>query len=57
MKQHRTELSAILMPACSIQLEWTLPHADGLKHSSQVMQDEIFARSTTEVIISLAIVT
>jgi non-specific serine/threonine protein kinase len=48
MKQQRNELSAILTPDCSIQLEWTSPPADGLKHSSQVMQDEIFARFTQE---------
>ncbi|MBM9519505.1 DEAD/DEAH box helicase [Desulforhopalus vacuolatus] len=48
MKQHRTELSAILMPDCSIQLEWTLPPDNGFKHSSPVMQDEIFAHFTQE---------
>jgi superfamily II DNA or RNA helicase len=48
MKQHRTELSAILMPDCSIQLEWTSPVADGDKPASRVMQDEIFTRFTQE---------
>ena len=48
MKQHRTELTAILMPDCSIQLEWTLPSIVGLKQSSQVIQDEIFARFSQE---------
>jgi len=36
------------MPDGSIQLEWTPPTADGLNHSSQAMQDEIFARFTEE---------
>ena len=48
MKQCRTELSAILMPDCSIQLEWNSPAADKLKQPSQVMHDEIFARFTQE---------
>jgi len=48
MKQHRTELTAILMPDCSIQLEWADSPADGPGHSSQVMQDEIFTRFTQE---------
>ncbi|MCF8055652.1 MAG: DEAD/DEAH box helicase [Desulfocapsa sp.] len=46
--QHSTELSAVLMPDASIQLEWTPPTAGGLKHSSQAMQDEIFAHFTLE---------
>jgi non-specific serine/threonine protein kinase len=46
--QPNNELSAVLMPDGSIQLEWTPPAADGLNHSSQAMQDEIFARSTQE---------
>jgi superfamily II DNA or RNA helicase len=46
--QPKTELSAILMPDGSIQLEWISPAAEGLKHSSQAMQDEIFARFTQE---------
>lgn len=46
---HRnTELSAVLMPDGSIQLEWTPLTADGFNHSSEAMQGEIFARSTDE---------
>ncbi|TKB27002.1 DEAD/DEAH box helicase [Desulfopila sp. IMCC35006] len=48
MKQHRTELVAILMPDCSIQLEWSLPPADGPQHSGQVMQDDVFVRFTQD---------
>ena len=48
MKQHRTELSAILTPDCFIQLEWTDSSANGRGHSSQVMQDEIFVRFTQD---------
>jgi len=47
--QHKAELSAILMPDGSIQLEWTPPLCEGLTHSSRAMQDEIFARFTDEL--------
>jgi non-specific serine/threonine protein kinase len=46
--QHNAELSAILTPDGSIQLEWAQPAAGGLKHSSQAMQDEILARFTQD---------
>jgi superfamily II DNA or RNA helicase len=46
--QHNTELSAILMPDGSIQLEWTWPVAGGPNHRSRAMQDEIFARFTRD---------
>lgn len=42
------ELYSVLMPDGSIQLEWTQPAADELNHSSQAMQDEVFARFTQE---------
>lgn len=46
--QHNTELSAIVMPDGSIQLEWISPAAEGLTHASQVLQDEIFSFFTQE---------
>ncbi|MFN2355698.1 MAG: DEAD/DEAH box helicase [Desulfopila sp.] len=48
MKQHRAELSAVLMPDSSIQLEWASPAADGRNYPSQVLQDQIFDRFTRE---------
>ncbi len=43
-----TELAAVLMPDCSIQLEWTPPASVGLNQSSHAMQNDILAHSAAE---------
>ncbi|MEW6517840.1 MAG: DEAD/DEAH box helicase [Thermodesulfobacteriota bacterium] len=42
--QQNAELSAVLMPDCSIQLEWIPLAAAGLKRHNPAVQNEIYAR-------------
>lgn len=43
-----TELVAVLMPDCSIQLEWSSSAAEGLNQHSLSLQNEIYARYADE---------
>ncbi len=46
--EQNAELAAVLMPDGSVQLEWTLPAAQGLNQRSHTMQNNILARSVEE---------